>query len=60
MPCVSADIAVCRRPSGSASGLTAGSKHLGRSWLNVTSNVYGHFDKTRRREAPAMAETLGI
>jgi len=41
-------------------GLIAGSKHLGRSWLNVTSNVYGHFDKTRRREAPAMAETLGI
>ena len=32
------------------------SKHLGHSTLDVTSNVYGHFEKaTRRREAEAMA-----
>ena len=32
------------------------SEHLGQSSLDVTSNVYGHFEKaTRRREAEAMA-----
>ncbi len=37
------------------------SKHLGHSSLNVTSNVYGHFEKaTRRREAQAMAGAFGI
>jgi len=37
------------------------SKHLGHSSLDVTSNVYGHFEKaTRRREAQAMAGAFGI
>jgi integrase len=37
------------------------SKHLGHSSLDVTSNVYGHFEKaTRRREAEAMAGVFGI
>jgi integrase len=36
------------------------SKHLGHSSLDVTSNVYGHFEKaTRRREAEAMAGRPG-
>ncbi len=37
------------------------SKHLGHSSLDVTSNVYGHFEKaTRRREAEAMAGVFGV
>ena len=37
------------------------SKHLGHSSLDVTSNVYGHFEKaTRRPEAEAMAGVLGV
>jgi hypothetical protein len=34
---------------------------LGHSSLDVTSNVYGHFEKTtRKREAQAMEGTFGI
>lgn len=37
------------------------SKHLGHSSLDVTSNVYGHFEKaTRKREAEAMAGVFGV
>jgi integrase len=37
------------------------SKHLGHSSLEVTSGVYGHFEKaTRRREAEAMAGVFGV
>ena len=37
------------------------SKRLGHSSLDVTSNVYGHFEKaTRRREAEAMAGVFGV
>ena len=37
------------------------SKHLGHSSLDVTSNVYGHFEKaTRRMEAEAMAGVFGV
>ena len=34
---------------------------LGHSSLDVTSNVYGHFEKaTRRREAEAIAGVFGV
>ena len=37
------------------------SKHLGHSSVDVTSNVYGHFEKaTRQREAQAMTGVFGI
>ena len=37
------------------------SKHLGHSSLDVTANVYGHFEKaTRKREAEAMAGVFGV
>jgi hypothetical protein len=37
------------------------SRHLGQSSLDVTSGVYGHFEKaTRRREAEAMAGVFGV
>ena len=37
------------------------SKHLGHSSLDVTSKVYGHFEKeTRRREAEAIAGAFGV
>jgi integrase len=37
------------------------SKHLGHSSFDVTSNVYGHFEKaTRRREAEEMAGLFGV
>lgn len=37
------------------------SKHLGHSSLDVTSGVYGHFEKaTRQREAQAMAGAFGV
>jgi integrase len=37
------------------------SKYLGHSSLDVTSNVYGHFEPaTRRREADAMAGVFGV
>jgi integrase len=37
------------------------SRHLGHSSLDVTSGVYGHFEKaTRRREAEAMAGVFGV
>jgi hypothetical protein len=37
------------------------SKHLRHSSLDVTSNVYGHFEKaTRRRGAEAMAGVFGV
>jgi integrase len=37
------------------------SKHLGHSTLDVTSSVYGHFEKaTRQREAQAMAGAFGV
>lgn len=37
------------------------SKHLGHSSLDVTSSVYGHFEKaTRQREAQAMAGAFGV
>jgi hypothetical protein len=37
------------------------SKHLGHSSLDVTSYVYGHFEKaTRWREAEAMAGVFGV
>ena len=37
------------------------SKHLGHSSLDLTSNVYRHFEKaTRQREAQAMAEVFSV
>jgi integrase len=37
------------------------SKHLGHSSLDVTANVYGHFERgTRQREAQAMAGVFGV
>jgi len=37
------------------------SKHLGHSSLDVTSNVYGHFENaTRKREAEAMAGAFRV
>jgi integrase len=37
------------------------SKHLGHSSLDVTANVYGHFERaTRQKEAQAMAGVFGV
>jgi hypothetical protein len=37
------------------------SKHLGHSSLDVTANVYGHFERaTRQKKARAMAGVFGV